>query len=354
MSTDQSTSRAWAAARGHLIAVAILCASSTMPAAAGSALGGAQAFVLTNGGNAQLGALLDAPGIDGAALQEAWAFTEPVNGTYNFSRINNAFALAEARGKKISLHLLASPREPTWLAQLGAQYYQTASGQRIVPWDSVYLSRYAEFLQALAQHLQTQGYADSLFDVSVVVPVGEMNLVDCRNGTLGTALPYNRAAYLQAWKTAIDNLHAAFPLVNKFLSPEHAGLVCWPTVDNLLFSSIMDYAIATHGSTFWMFAADLNADGSARTSDNLSYVAQTSLGYQTIWSATNDPNFRMGGTYPTNLKTAVCFGLSNGARYFEIYADDVLNPDVDIQGGIAAVHNPSACAGPALFVDGFE
>ncbi len=97
------------------------------------------------------------------------------------------------------------------------------------------------------------------------------------------------------------------------------------------------YALDVYANSFWMFAADLNAEGSQRTQNYLDYAARTSLGYQTIWSATNDPTNRMKGTYPTNLKATVCQGFTNGATHFEIYAVDVPNMEPAIQEAIRIV-----------------
>lgn len=348
----RSTCPAWALCAGLLVWALAVGGLVAAPRGAGLA------YALTNSGNTQLAQLLDTPGIDGVALQEGWAAIETANGTFSYTRLDAALNLVKARGKQASLHLLAAPYQPAWLAQAGAQFYtvQTPNGpaQRIVPWDPVYRAQYAEFLQALAQHLAAAGLADTVFDVSAVVPIGEMNLVDCRNNLLGTSLAYSRTSYVQAWKSAIDSLQAAFPNARKFLSPEHEGLICAPAVDHTVYTEILDYALATHGNRFWVFAADLNADGSTRTSDVLGYASSTTIGYQTIWSATDDPNHRMGGTYPGNLKVAVCRGLANGASYFELYAVDVLNPEPQIQDAILAVHDPASCDADTVLADGFE
>jgi hypothetical protein len=87
-----------------------------------------------------------------------------------------------------------------------------------------------------------------------------------------------------------------------------------------------------------MFAADLNAEGSERTKPYLDYASKTGLGFQTIWSATRDPADRMKGSYPGNLAQSVSYGIANGARYFEIYAVDVLNPDPIIQKALKLIH----------------
>lgn len=341
-----TSSRSLLIGRCFLLGAALAALASQVRAEEGAG-GRSRAFALTNSRDQSLAALLAHEHIDGVALQESWAAIETQPGSFSWASLDLAIGAARAVGKEVSLHLLASPRAPAWLANVGAAFYSGRDFQGqpvhdVVPWDSVYLQRFSDFLLAVADHLEDERTLDSVFDVSVVVPVPEMNLVACRDGRLGDSVPYDRAAYLAAWKRMVDAYYRAFPRAAKFVSPPVNGLICAPTVDKELYREVMDYAIDTYDDSFWVFAADLNADGSQRTRDYLDDVAsRTSLGYQTIWSATSDPNRRMGGSYPTNLEQAVGIGLSHGATYFEIYAVDVLNPEPAIQRAVTAAHSPA-------------
>jgi len=322
-------------------------ATSKRPDVSAKAAGRALVFALTNSGDATLASLLDHAGVDGVALQEGWARIEARKDEYSFAAIDGAIEKARARGKRVTLHLMASPRTPDWLAAAGAAYY-TGTDIRgntvtdVVPWDPVYLERYSLFLRALARHLAERGTLATIFDVSAVVPVSELNLVACRDGKLGEALAYDRSKYLSAWKQMVDVLHEAFPGTAKFVSPAVNDLICAPERDASFYRDLMSDTLDLHGTSFWVFAADLNADGSQRTRDYLDIAARTSLGYQTIWSATDDPTGRMGGTYPGNLAEAVRKALSNGASYLEIYAADVRNPEPAIQDAIRLAHGTAA------------
>ncbi len=306
------------------------------------------AFVLVNMSTPDITSLLANAQVDGVAMQLVWSQFEKENNVYTWALIDNNIDIARAKGKKVTIHVFASLNAPSWLAAAGVKYYsyqdfQGKAHTDPIPWDSVYLSNYTDFLKALADHLKEKNYTDSVSNISVATPVGEMSLISCRNGVLATGINYDRALYLSAWKQMIDAHATYFPSINKFVSAP-VGVICMPDNDTSFYREVMDYATSKYGKTFWVFAADLNAEGSSRTKNYLDYMSKTSLAYQTIWSSTNDGKGRMKGTYPSNLKQAICKGLSNGASYFEIYAVDVANKDSSIQSAISIVHTPSLCA----------
>lgn len=307
-----------------------------------------RAFALTNASFPRLGDLLSHTGIDGVALQLRWGDYETADGTYDWSGLDAVLAKVKTAGKLATLHFLAAIHPPSWLAGAGAQMYtfQDRAGNSVtqpVPWDSVYLGRFADFISAMAAHLKSTGELGAVFDVSVAAPTSEMNLIGCQQGTLGSSIPYDRAKYLKAWKTMIDAFETAFPNKAKFISMPQGGLICRPAVDKAFYGEVMTYA-KSKGNHFWMFAADLTANGSQRESDYTSLVGTFPLGFQTIWSATNDPSHRMKGTFPSNLEQATCTAMADGATYLEIYAADVLNTDATIQKGISVIHDPSGCS----------
>jgi hypothetical protein len=301
------------------------------------------AFALSNSRNANLDRLLQNPNIDGLALQEGWELLEPEQGKYRWESLDHALDLAIRYRKYLSIHLLASPRPPHWLEQEGAQFFSGVDFRQrrtrdVVPWDRVYLERYTKFLQTLASHLQQRKAESYVFGLGAVVPVAECNLVCCRGNMLGD-VRYDRSAYLAACKQMLDVYASTFRQARIFISPPVRNLICVPEPDHNFFPEEMNYGLSKYGKRMWMFAADLNAEGSERTAPYLQFASKTGLGYQTIWSATDDPGHRMKGTFPGNLLESVNRGIKNGALYFEIYAVDVLNPSSEIQKALSVIHN---------------
>ena len=283
--------------------------------------------------------------VDGLAFRTSWSMLEPEQGFYDWSGLDAAFDRVRERGKQLTLHVgVASIGVPKWLGGLGvATYsYKTPMGATVtepVPWDATFLSRYTQFLGALAAHIQARGDAGLLYAVSDGAPVAEMSIVGCQNAILSGGTPYSRANYLSAWKTTVNAHAAAFPATRLFISAPVA-VICMPDNDGKAFyAEVMNNALA-QGSIATAFAADLNSAGSARLGQiDASILARAAIAFQMIWSSVNDTQDRMQGT----LNDAVCRGKAGGARYFEIYKADISSPDAAIQNAIQSARSEQSC-----------
>lgn len=283
--------------------------------------------------------------VDGLALRTAWRVLEPQNGVYDWTSLDAAFDVVRARGKRLTLHVGVSAFGlPAWLTGLGvATYtYSTPRGTTVtepIPWDTIFLTRYSQFVAALAAHIQARAYSDLLYAVSDGAPIAEMSIVGCRDGALSGGILYRRDDYLNAWKTTIDAHAAAFVNSQLFISAPVA-VICMPDNDGKAFyTAVMNYALAKSAHTT-AFAADLNALGSARlTQVDTSIANRAAVAFQTIWSSTGDVQNRMQGT----LMDAVCRGIGNGARYFEIYKVDITSSDAAIQAAIQRARSGQPC-----------
>lgn len=283
--------------------------------------------------------LLANPSVDGIVLGGSWDQVEPRDDGFDWSRIDEGIDLAAKHGKRATIHLfgVAFGRPPSWLEKKGAQFYSYEDFRRRphrepVPWDRVFLDEWTEMITALARHLAERKSLDTLFAISLTVPAPEMSLIAVRDGNLAEGIAYDRKAYLDAWKRVVEAYEAAFPRTAKLLCAP-VGEITMRDRDARFFREVMNYALEKGGDTFWMFATDLNAEGSRRTSDYLDYGKKTTIGYQTIDSATGDGAKRMKGT----LQQAVDRGLLAGARYFEVYAADVLSDDPEVQKAIESI-----------------
>ena len=118
------------------------------------------------------------------------------------------------------------------------------------------------------------------------------------------------------------------------------AVICMPDNDGKAFyTAVMDHALAKSANTA-VFAADLNALGSARlTQVDTSIANRAAIAFQMIWSSTGDTQNRMQGS----LRDAVCKGIGSGARYFEIYKIDISNSNSDIQDAIQRARAGQPC-----------
>jgi len=283
------------------------------------------------------------PEVDGVAWRGLWRMVEPSDGSYDWSSLDIALDVAAASSKRLTIHIGASGGAwPAWLTAAGAATYDGTSpfGGAFtdpVPWDSVYLSRYQRLMTQLATHIAGRGQTGLIRAVSVGAPVSEMSLVSCMSGTLGTGTTttaYSRSAYLSAWTNAAQGVLGAFPNTPVMVSAPVAQ-ICAPDGDGSLFYSDLMRVIASAQ----VFVADLKAQGSFRYGQVSGEVRTRPLLTQMVWSATNDPTNRLGGT----LSSAVCAGRGQGARYFEIYKVDLDSSDPAIRTAIGQARGTAAC-----------
>ncbi len=283
--------------------------------------------------------------VDGLAFRTSWGVLEPQDGVHDWTTLDAAFDTVRARGKQLTLHVGASSiGVPRWLAASGVVMYtyNTPLGVAVtepLPWDAAFLSRYTRFVAALAAHIQARGDTSLLYAVSDGVPVAEMSIVGCQNSILSGGIAYSRANYLIAWETTVDAQAAAFPETRAFISAPIA-VICMPDNDGKAFyTEVMNHALAKNAKAT-VFAADLNALGSARLGQvDASVSNRAAIAFQMIWSSTNDAQNRMRGT----LKDAVCHGIGSGARYFEIYKADISSADAAIQDAIQRARAGQPC-----------
>jgi hypothetical protein len=115
--------------------------------------------------------------------------------------------------------------------------------------------------------------------------------------------------------------------------------ICRPDDDGLAFYTDVMAAMTPSVTNLAVFAADLNALGSQRLGQVATSLRTLPLGFQTIWSSTNDPTNRMQGS----LSSAVCGGRAAGARYFEIYKSDLDSTDAALVTAISQARGLTAC-----------
>lgn len=280
--------------------------------------------------------------VDGLAIRTSWARLEPSEGRYDWTALDSALAQVAAANKKATLHVLGSGYAqvtPSWLMAAGVQFYSGLKGADPVPWDAVFLQKWSSFLPKLAEHLRTSGGDAVLLNMTIAVPVPEMNLFSCRNGLLdGSTIAYDRAKYLAAWMQMVDLYQANFPMVNRMLSAPQNG-ICFADNDTQFFTDLMRYAQSKDAAHHFIFAADLSAQGSARTQPYLGLAPPATLSFQPVAAYTNDPNHWVKGS----LLQLYCSGLKLGGTYFEVYASDLNSTDPAVQQGISAIHQPSLC-----------
>lgn len=281
--------------------------------------------------------------VDGLAFRARWRDLEPNDGGYDWSALDAAFDAVRAHDKRLTVHVgVSGGGWPDWLRGADAVIYNYTGPQGgtsdPLPWDAVFLARYERLVATLAAHLRDRGDLARLHAVSVGAPVAEMSLVACRNNLLG-GFAYNRASYLAAWAASIGSHGNRFGEAAVLVSAP-VGMICAPDNDGgAFYQAVMSAAQPTTGRLA-IFAADLNAQGSARVGAlDAAFRQRFALHLQTIWSASDDPGRRLAGS----LSDAVCQGLRLGAAYLEIYRVDLESAEPATRQAIETARTGRGC-----------
>ena len=85
--------------------------------------------------------------VDGVLVRVGWADLEPVKGIYNWTLLDNQFALAATANLKVSLAIIFGPSAPSWLyLSGGVVQVNSTQGTIPLPWDASYLSFWTAFI----------------------------------------------------------------------------------------------------------------------------------------------------------------------------------------------------------------
>lgn len=287
------------------------------------------------------------PYVDGIVLHYSWAAIEPRDGVFNWNPVDSQIAQAKARGKKVSLSVMAGYQSPSWLYAEGAEGFQfvwdkpwgppLCSVQKIpVPWDSIFLARWTAFVQAFGgryssnptvSHVKIAGinsYTHEIFlPHSVKVSVNGGQCTTFNDVADWQAIGYTRTKVEAGWQQIADTYHLFFPNMKFAAQLLPAG---FPPIDangNLISGQTMDYQVS----------ADILNNGIADY--GLQFVGQNNgLSATWIWptlvsvSGQIYTGYQMVGVMGSSLQAAVTLAVRSKAKFIEIYTTDILNPSL--------------------------
>jgi hypothetical protein len=296
------------------------------------------------------------PRVDGVLIRASWNQVETGDGVYSWNYLDTQINNVAAAGKKVAVEVVPGVTTPGWVYIDGAQsftFIDPTTGQvdKIpIPWDSVYLTKWEAFVQALGQRYAGQAALSHVKITGVNTTTGETFLpstsLDVKNWQ---AVGYTPAKVQAAWQSIADTWSQAFPTQQLALVMVPGG---FPPIDNngnyynpgpsgqdqTLTPALMNYGIATYSARFI-----IQNDG---VSDNWissqvgAVASQVTTGYQTLWSVTGDPTYQMNSgvaiALTTELQRAVDKAAKADAQFLEIYLVDVQNSN--LQGVLANAH----------------
>jgi hypothetical protein len=294
---------------------------------------------------------LDNQNINGIALQIHWSDIEPAEGKPDWSKLDQLFSAAQASKKWVQLLVFPGFFTPDWALE-GVQTesfpYQYGPGAGTVgklpmPWDTVYLDRWFEFLKQLsARYGDSPAFAvmaaDGPTSVSAefTLPNSPQDLRTWRSDG------YTPAKFIGAWRKVFREVASDFPRqivslsqggglgINNRSRPDR-------TQNEKTRDAIVQAAMATLGDRMALQLSDVHAGAGPHSPNSeaedqfvIGYIGRVVTGFQLRTSAEGGSDV-MGapGDPPLALKRSLDLALTpNDAGrhvdYVEVYERDVL------------------------------
>lgn len=320
-------------------------------------------FAIGLRGQAPTAELLAQPFVDGVSLALEWRQLETAEGSYDFGVIDETLAALELSGKKLVLapfsfrvpdYLVSSPEVQTYVVPHLGPGFTTP-----VPWDPQGLERFEALYRALSEHMVPDrsrgGKRVPLRDHSLLVGVSawvmgmngirDIAQISGRETPVSAQPGYSREALtggiLASISTVVDNFPRQFHYVPFFrIADQQAS----PRLDEHLLTAIkQEYFNGDGPAEVGLFQENLscNAPTAATAFALVQEQRNTYMMLQMLhrWitpirgyeGATDrcltmtTPGDRTTATAGPDVAMEYAFNTF-GARYFEIYSDDLLHP----------------------------
>lgn len=264
--------------------------------------------------------------VNGILVRVAWKDIETADNTYNWTLIDNQITAAQSYGKKIALAVGGGPNAPAWLYTLGTQsisYTVPFSGTIPVAWDTIFLSKWTEFITALGNRYINDTTIQLVYMTNSSTNGFEMQLPFNPTPTYAT-IAYTDQKMIDSWKEVIDAFNSSFP--NHYLTNDFHPV----NSSNAVADSIYDYAKLNIGNRYgangwWWTQNNTGVYPSQYAILQNSSTTNLFTGIQMAYSGVNSSSsFGTGG-----LPTALDLAISNHICYWEIWNTDITNGSFD-------------------------
>jgi hypothetical protein len=296
--------------------------------------------------------LLDNPNIDGYRYKTGWAKIQPDNAsTFNWDSIDSAISIAAAHGKKLCISIAGGLSTPGWVyttAPVVYKYVMTeidtdtglSIGNQPLIWDTAYQEKWQAFVAAFAARYESNpacsyvvmgGFMEN-FNMTIAGTDTDFNAMEnlAKNPPPGypglvTSYPDFTSAYTPAAQWFITNYINAFPTTSLLITlykvvPGDLGIT--------LQNAIADWGKATYPAHFGTMVSALYA--TVPPHDPPASPLCYPKGFQMVCHAVDDP----ARLYldpdpvpmppaPTPLQDALEHGVTLGAKYIEVYEEDL-------------------------------
>ena len=292
-------------------------------------------------------AMLTSANVDGIDIHMPWGDVETADHTYYWTALDSLIAQAAGANKKITLWVMPGYNTPAWVYAEGAKSFQfvwdrpwgppLCSVQTMpLPWDPIYLEKWMTLIHALgarySSNITVVGVkvigVNSIDDetnlphtVNEAITNGSTSCTGYDDVTNWQAAGYTRTLIETTWTQIAQAYQEAFPATymmgvlqpygfppiddsgNIFTDPQGADNTATTDIAALGVADFPDQIDLENNGLSYFWIARFIED----------YAAQVSTGYQTV-AALGD-----------NLPAAMSLATSGGAKYLELYPQDLLD-----------------------------
>lgn len=296
--------------------------------------------------------LLDNPYVDGFRYKVGWAKIQPDNAsTFNWDSIDAAIAIAAAHGKKMCLSIASGYTTPDWVYTTAPVVYKynmkekdsegLSVGTQPLPWDTAFQAKWKTFIAAFAARYESNP-ACSYVVIGGFMPTFNLQIANIDDDVtaltklaqhppsgypgLVTSYPDFDTAYLSGAKSIISSYATNFATTSLVLTLTSVlrnddGVALQNTLDAWAKETYPDHL----GSMVSALYATVPPHGPPA---NVTFPK----GFQMVCHTSDasrlyiDPDPVPLPPVPIPLQDALEHGVTLGAKYIEVYEDDLVDP----------------------------
>ena len=324
-------------------------------------------------GNPVFGPEVALPYVDGFFVARPWNLVETSEGVYDWDSINTDIQTLAAAGKKITLAISAGDNAPAYVCQSIAQ---GGAGARCltltvkppqntsclseiipVPWDPVVQDRFGKLIASMGQDILSDPQRAATVvaikvtgfnweDEETILPASPGGTVACTTGgacqnqqcaqsdaiSAFAAAGYTDATATTSFLAFAHMFRAAFPGVP--IGSMVSSSLPSPGSDNLPLVMVQDFVNDPTLQPIIVQDNGLSPKGGVESGVQYATAAGDPVGYQMLAYVVGNTTCLMGhgdgpggSNAPCNeavLQDAINNGISNGARWLEIYGQDIM------------------------------
>ncbi len=269
------------------------------------------------------------PFVKGILVRVTWDLLEPNDDQFNWVQLDTQILRANSYGKKVTLAVVNGPNAPRWLYSSGVPFASIGAPNNDTipyPWDSTYLAEWDEMITALGNRYGSDTTI-TLVHITHATANGFEFFLNPINQFDWTTVGYTDSLIVDSWKKVINTFNSAFP--NHYLDNDYHPIFLSSSTSSAPADSVYAYAKQAIGSRYGAFSSWWTQNNVATYPDQYDDLLESaSTTFATVQVARNGTtdSALLG---PGGLAGAIALAINDGICYWEVWNQDILNPDFE-------------------------